>query len=147
MKQRPQHEFWVTNISRKRDVSLRDLDLTIRRGESRNLLDAKHYTYTLEQLQKSATTGSLKAKSNVVKVREVKPILAVTPGLYVAQMGRLVAPLRTKVEINIPQYEELDVGDEKDIEERFAAEEADIVDNDMQPALAVDAKYSKKADE
>ncbi len=143
---KPQHEFWVTNISRERDVALADLCLTIRRGESRNLLDARHYSYTLEELKTSAESGSIKAKSKVIKVREVRPSLVVMPGLYVAKQGRFAVPLRNKVDINIPQYEELEVDVVKEIEEKFAAEEADIVDDDMQPALAVDVKYSKKGD-
>ncbi len=68
------NEFWITNIS-NRDVMLSDLGLSIKRGESRNLLDSKHYTYTKDHLQKSLESGSLHKKSNIIKVREVVPAM------------------------------------------------------------------------
>ena len=119
-----------------------DLRLTIRKGESRNLLDSRHYSYSLEAVQKSAESGSIHAKSNVIKVREVRPQPVMKSGIYVAKYGRLSPGLRHKVEIVIPMYEELDV-DIKEVQEKFAAAEADIVEDDIKPALPVDIKYSK----
>src|SRR5579885_2867901 len=66
--------FWVTNIC-NRNVSLADLDLTIKAFTSVNLLDKKHYPYTLEQLQKSATSGSLFAKKNMIVPRKNPPAI------------------------------------------------------------------------
>src|ERR1700757_2861428 len=64
--------FWVTNIS-NRNVSLTDLNLTIPAFRSVNLLDQKHYKYTLEQLQKSQESGSLFRKKSILFVRQVAP--------------------------------------------------------------------------
>lgn len=58
------NEFYVINIS-NRNVSLRDLYLTIPKYKKINLL-SKHYNYTLDQLIKSATSGSLYKKRNKI---------------------------------------------------------------------------------
>ena len=50
-------EFWVTNIS-STNVSLSDLALTIKARSTVNLLDEKHYNFTLEQLLKSKASVS-----------------------------------------------------------------------------------------
>ena len=136
-------EFWVTNIAPDRDVSLADLRLTVRHGETRNLLDNKHYSYTLEELQKSAESGSIKAKSRFIKVRDIQPQPVIQPGAYVAKSGRIVTPLRTNVEIEIPHYEELDIEAEKENLEKLAAEEADIEQQDQRPVLNVDKIYDE----
>jgi hypothetical protein len=135
------HEFWITNISRERDISLRDLGLTIRKGESRNLLDSKHYNYSLDQLEKSASSGSIFAKSTYIKVRNVPPREAVSPGRYISKNGRFVKEQpRMSVKIVEPKFEELDF-DSKMNTEKFAAEEANIAADDHAPALAVDKRY------
>ena len=66
------HSFWISNIS-KMNVCLRDLNLTVKAQSHANLLDNKHYSYTLEQLQKSAESGSLFRKRDKIKVRTVPP--------------------------------------------------------------------------
>lgn len=135
------HEFWITNISQTKDISLSDLCLTIRCGESRNLLDSKHYSYTLEQLEQSAKSGSIKSRSKFIKVRNIPPRDVIKPGSYEIAKNRIVMPPRHKVDIEVPKYEELDFFEDKDLEERFAADDADIVHNDNAPALAVDEQY------
>ncbi len=65
-------EFWITNIS-KMNVSLADLNLTVKSFSSVNLLDKKHYDYTLEQLENSAKTGSIFKKSKLIAVRKNAP--------------------------------------------------------------------------
>lgn len=143
MKKPLKREFWVTNIAPDRDVGLSDLRVTIRHGQSCNLLDSRHYSYTLEQLQASAETGSIKAKSRFIKVREIQPQPVIKPGLYVAKSGRIVEPLRTNVEINIPYYEELDVEAEKESLEKLAEEEAEMAQEDQRPVLGVDKIYDE----
>src|SRR5574338_1468911 len=64
--------FWLTNISNA-NVSLADLNLTIKAFSSVNLLDKKHYKYTLEQLEKSQESGSLFNKRDRIVVRNVPP--------------------------------------------------------------------------
>jgi hypothetical protein len=153
MTQKKKYEFWITNISQDRDVSLADLRLTIRKGENRNLLDSRHYDYTVEQLEKSAESGSIKAKSHYIKVRRVRPRRVVMPGLYTSTRGRVVEKLRTNVEIDVKSFDELD--EFFDIEnpdrlhasqEKFAADDADIVQDDVRPVLAVDEKFVQEDD-
>jgi len=139
------YEFWITNISQTYDVSLADLRLTIRRGESRNLLDGKHYSYTLEQLQKSAESGSIKTKSKVIKVRDVPPKI-IAPGRYVVAKNAFVRAQRVPdADITKPTFEDLDFLDDVEAEQ-FAAADADIEYNDNVPALSVDKKFKKDDD-
>jgi len=65
-------EFWITNIS-KMNVSLADLNLTVKSFSSINLLDKRHYNYSLEQLEKSAKIGSIFKKSKLIAVRNNAP--------------------------------------------------------------------------
>lgn len=53
-----EHEFWVTNIS-DTNITLGDLGMSFPARKSINLLDDKHFTFTLEQLEESAKSGSL----------------------------------------------------------------------------------------
>lgn len=120
-------EFWITNVSKK-DVSLRDLAFTLRARTSRNLLDAKHFHYTLEQLEASATNGSLYAKSNMIKIRRVAPVVPVKPGIYVQNEPRMGRGLRSQVTIVEKRLEDL-IGDDVGIESdnKFAM---DFVEDD-----------------
>ena len=65
--------FWITNIS-NRNVSLSDLNITIKAKSSVNLLDSKHYSYKVEQLEKSLQSGSLYKKRDKLFKRVVPPI-------------------------------------------------------------------------
>lgn len=114
-------EFWIVNIS-KRGVMLADLALSIPPGRSINLLDSKHFHYTLEQLITSAESGSIFAKQNKIKIRNVAPQVAVKPGIYVVNEPRNTKP-RSLVEIVEKHYEELDISDEKFAEESVAIDE------------------------
>ncbi len=59
--------FWVTNVS-DRNVCLSDLALTIPARRSMNLLDSRNFSYTYEQLEASATEGSLFTKRDKIKL-------------------------------------------------------------------------------
>lgn len=59
-------EFWVTNIS-DRNVCLADLALTIPAHRSYDLLSSR-FILTYEQLEKSATEGSLFKKRDKIKM-------------------------------------------------------------------------------
>jgi hypothetical protein len=137
-----EHEFWVTNISTQKDISLADLRLTLRRGRSVNLLDKKHYSYTLEQLQESAKSGSIYKKSNVVKIRDLPPVV-MARRIDIEKNRRVLVPARNKVEMEEKYYEELDFDDETDAEEVFAAEDAEASFQDKAPLLAVDKKFKE----
>jgi hypothetical protein len=125
----------------KKDISLADLRLTLRSGRSVNLLDKDHYSYTLEQLQESAKSGSIHKKSYAVKIREVAP-RPKTHRVDIQNKRAVLKPARNKVEVEKKYYEELDFDDERAAEEQFATEAAEAAFQDEAPILAVDKKYT-----
>lgn len=115
-------EFWVKNTS-KMNVSLSDLSLIVPSGQSWNLLDSKHFSYTLEHLEKSAREGSLFKKSDKIKIRNVPPEEVVKPGIYVAVNDFRTSKPRSLIKIEEKRYEELEVElDPRIAEEKHAAE-------------------------
>lgn len=115
--------FWVTNIC-NRNVSLADLNLTIKAFSSVNLADDKHYHYTLEELEKSAQSGSLFKKRNVIYVRKVPPTM-IKVGIPLARETFLPSRERSVFSIKEENYEELNISDEQ-----FASENAEIAELD-----------------
>lgn len=117
-KSNTQTEFWVSNIS-DRNVTLRDLALSIKARSNVNLLDSRHYSFDLEQLQKSAESGSLYAKRHLLKVREVPPPEPVKIGLNKSKLPLFMAnnPLFSRFIIEEPKYEELEVDEIEFIDE------------------------------
>jgi len=109
-----------------RNVSLADLNLTIKAYSCVNLLDSRHYYYTLEQLQKSEKSGSIFKKRDKVIVRKVKPEVLQA---NIPLLRETFIPSREKsiLEIKEEVYEELNVSDEE-----FAKENADMVDVEKQ---------------
>lgn len=116
-----ENQFWVTNIS-DRNVSLRDLGITISSRKHVNLLDSRHYNFTLEQLELSALSGSLNAKKDKLLVRKTEPEKPIEPGIQISKMPRFIAQnmIRTKIAIEEIKYEELSVSSSS--EEAFADE-------------------------
>ena len=129
---KPLTPFWVTNIS-NRNVTLSDLALNIPAYRTVNLMDTRHYQYTLEQLQKSATSGSLFFKRNMIVVRKVAPEVH-KEKKSVNHQAVIPSRERSVLEIKEEKYEELQVSNEE-----FAIENADLADMDNQPI------FSKKA--
>lgn len=113
--------FWLTNTS-KRNVSLADLGLTVKAMSSVNLLDNRHYYYTLEQLQKSAATGSIFNKRKILFVRIVEPNI-IKMNVPLIKETYLSSRQKSLYEIKEDNYEELNVSDEE-----FAAENADLTE-------------------
>lgn len=113
MRKTKETEFWVSNIS-DRNVSLRDLALTIPARKNVNLLNSAHYSYTKEQLELSAESGSLFAKSKLLKVRVVAPEILVKGGPTLSTMPRFIAQntARTKIVVEEQIFEELNISDE-----------------------------------
>ena len=106
-------DFWITNIS-KMNVCLRDLAITIKANSHANLLDSKHYKYTLEQLEKSAESGSIFRKSDKIKVRKVLPLyLQKTLELSKDPLELVNKPLYSKIEIKEEKFDELIESDEQ----------------------------------
>lgn len=118
--------FWISNIS-NRNVSLADLNLTVKAFTSLNLLDSKHYSFTLEQLEKSAKDGSIFKKSNLIVVRQIEPTHL---KVNVPFLHETYIPSRDRSIFNIKdeKYEELNISDED-----FANEYADTAELDKQP--------------
>lgn len=114
--------FWITNISNK-NVSLGDLNMTVKAFATINLLDSKHYHYKEEQLQKSALNGSIYNKRDKIFVRKIPPTIEVAIMDFVET--NIPTRQRSTLEIKYEVYEELNVSDEE-----WAAENADIVDLD-----------------
>lgn len=109
-------EFWVTNIS-KLNVSLGDLRFSIPAGKSFNLLDSKHFHYTLEQLQKSAESGSLFKKRDKIILRKNSPLN--DHNVIKLEVSSVPFPHRKRTTIKVEHkvYEELQLSDEKFAEE------------------------------
>lgn len=114
-------EFWVTNIS-NRDVSLTDLNLTIRAFTSVDLL-GRRYPYTLEQLEKSVASGSIYKKRDKIFKRSVPPELIKMNVIGIDANSNIPTRERSILEIKQEKYEELMLSDED-----FAKENADLVD-------------------
>jgi hypothetical protein len=113
-----ENEFWVSNIS-DMNVCVADLALTIPSRKHVNLLNSRHYSYTIEQLEASAKSGSLYKKRDKLKVRQVVPEVSVKPGVYISKAPLFLAQqkLRSGLVIDDPKYEELEVSEESFAEE------------------------------
>lgn len=134
-----EQHFWVTNYS-NRNVSLADLALTIPAFRTVNLMDTKHYQYTLEQLQKSAESGSLHMKRDKIFVRPVHlsevpestyiDLLAVEDKVKFKREASIPSRERSTLVIKEEKYDELNITDEE-----FASENADTANMDAQPLV------------
>jgi hypothetical protein len=136
MKMASKREFWVTNSS-PRNVTLADLALNIKAFSTVNLLDKKHYAYTLEQLLKSKESGSLYNKRHLVKVRDVPPPKKEPSQVPVARDAAIPDRHRSLYKIDEKEYEELKVSDEdqKKQDEIYAQENADLAELDEQRSV------------
>jgi len=128
-------EFWVTNVCRHKDISIDDLRVTIRIGQSKNLLDSRHFSFTIEQLENSLLNGSLFKKSHLLKVRKVAPKKIIEPKVYLSKDIRISLP-KFNIKIEEPVFEDLDLFDEDP--EKFAAENADMEEYDRAPLISLD---------
>jgi hypothetical protein len=128
--------FWVTNVS-PRNVTLADLALNIKAFSTVNLLDSKHYKYTLEQLLKSKESGSLFAKRDKIKPRDLPPPAQEKSLLPFIQSSIIPDRGRSIYQIEDQEYEELKVSDEdqKKQDEIFAQENADLAEIDIQRSV------------
>jgi hypothetical protein len=136
MKMAPSTEFWVTNFS-PRNVTLADLSLNIRAFTTVNLLDKKHYSYTLEQLLKSKESGSLFNKRHLVKPRDVAPPKKEPSQAPILHDSAIPDRYRSLYKINETMYEELEVSeiDQKKQDEIYAQENADLAELDEQRSV------------
>lgn len=123
--------FWVTNIS-PMNVSLTDLNLTVKAFSSANLLDKKHYQYTTEQLTKSFESGSIFKKRDKIIVRRLAPEVL---KLNVPFSRETFIPSRERSVLVIKEenYEELNVGAAEQDLINYAKENADTAQMDEIP--------------
>lgn len=112
--------FWLTNTS-NRNVSLADLNLTVKAYSSVNLLDKRHYSYTIEQLESSALNGSIYKKSHLLSVRKVPPEILKKNGPMIADAS-LTSRQRSIVSTKEEHHDELSLSDEQ-----FASDSADLL--------------------
>lgn len=115
-------QFWVTNIS-NRDVSLSDLGLSIPAFKTVNLLDKRHYNFSLEELELSEKSGSIFRKKSKIKKRKVPPTIEKKQILEVDFNAVVPSRRRSIVKIEEVYYEELDISDDA-----FAEAAADLAD-------------------
>lgn len=137
MKTIPSKEaFWVSNMT-PRNVTLADLALNIKAFTTVNLLDKKHYKYTLEQLLKSKESGSLFVKKTLVSVRDVPPPTKKKDELPIIRSAFMPTRARSVLEIENKEYKELTdaLEDSKKADEIYAAENADLAELDEQRSV------------
>lgn len=111
--------FWVMNVS-KRDVSLSDLNISIKAMTSVNLL-SKHYHFTEEMLEKSITCGSMFAKKDKIWKRTYPPGQQVQQSPILSKNILIPSRERSIVQIKIENHEELNLNDVKDTDLEFDA--------------------------
>jgi len=119
-------ELWITNLS-KVDVSLADLNVTIRSFASVNLLDSRHYSITETQANASIKSGSIYKKRDKIRVRVAAPPPA--PAITILQQETsLPSRARSGIPKLVPLYEEYNVSDEQ-----YAEELAETAEQDRKP--------------
>jgi hypothetical protein len=122
--------FWLTNIS-SMNVSLMDLSLTVKAFSSVNLMDKKHYPYTLEQLTKSSESGSIFKKRDKLVVRKIAPEILIA-NIPLNRETFIPSRERSVLSIKEEHYDELNISDEQ-----FAEDNADIIELDNKPIKRV----------
>ena len=116
-------EFWITNLS-NRIVNIHDLTLFIKPFASVNLLDRRHYAYTIKQLEESATSGSIFRKRDKIFVRDYKPQdCSQENKIEIDMNSNIPSRERSAFVVKEEVYEELIVSDLE-----FAEENADLTD-------------------
>ena len=128
--------FWVTNMS-PMNVTLADLALNIKAFSTVNLLDKKHYSYTLEQLLKSKESGSIFKKRDKISVREIAPPKKKSDVLPFIQSSVIPDRTRSIYKVDDKEYEELQVSqeDQQKQDEIYARENADLAELDAQRSV------------
>lgn len=124
--------FWVTNRS-NRNVTLSDLALNIKAFTTINLLDEKHYHYTIDQLEHSRLSGSLFKKKGLVAVRNVAPPEPEKNTIPIVKDAPFPSKERSLFVISQVEYDELKFDNKEDqnkLDEEYAKENADLTNLD-----------------
>lgn len=101
--------FFVINIS-NRNVCLSDLALTIPAGRCYDLLN-DNFSFTIDQLKDSLTSGSLHTKRDKIKVGKGRPQINEVPRRELSEYP-IITRNRSAVQVVEPKYEELIFSDE-----------------------------------
>jgi hypothetical protein len=119
--------FWVVNVS-PMNVTLADLAINIKAYSIVNLLDDKHYSFYLEQLVRSQTSGSIFKKRDKIRVRKIPPPVKEKEALPFLQDVPLPSHERSTFSIKETHYEELNVNgaDQHKLDEQLASENAEL---------------------
>lgn len=151
MRPKQEEELWITNVNRFQDISIGDLGITIRRGNSLNLFAKKKnglslYNLTRKQIEDSIKSGSIFKKGNHIKIRLVAPSVFINR-IEVAKTfdTSSIRTTRKAPEIENPEFPDLDV-DEGSAED-FAAENAEMDASDRAPVLPVDPIFKRANDD
>ena len=112
--------FWITNYS-PRNVTLADLGINIPAYNSINLMDTRHYNFTVEQLLVSQTSGSIFKKRDKIAVREIPPTQIKNKKQAIADSS-ITNRARSIFVINQKEYDELKIDEDKELEKRFDEE-------------------------
>lgn len=139
-------ELWVTNINYKKDIKIDDLGLTVPAGKSHNLL-ARNCRFTVDQIMKSISSGSIFKKSKWLRIRKVGPNVELLPEQVLKVTDRTASPIRyslsrSVVEITEKTFEDLDYMDYKE-DEKFSDDMSEVAFMDSAPLLPVDKTFKE----
>jgi len=142
-------ELWITNICKK-DLSISDLRISIKYGQSLNLLARNkkgllRYNYSEKHLTASLESGSLfkYKEQGFIKIRNKSPVyLNSRLDASVKFLDKATTrDYRTIIPIEEESFPDLDAAIDDESMEDFAAENADLFFADKAPILAVDPKF------
>jgi hypothetical protein len=120
--------FWVINVS-DMNVTLSDLAVNIRAHTIVNLLDDKHYSFNIDQLNRSKTSGSIFKKRDKIRCRKIPPPVQDKEAIPFMQDATIPSRERSTFRINEVDYEELKVGnaeDQRKLDEQLASDNAEL---------------------
>jgi len=111
-------EWWIINISQM-NVCLSDLGITIPSGRSWNLLDSRHFSFKIEDLEKSKNEGSLFKKRDKIRIGKMHQQIPPQKDKVELSNQPMQTKKRSAVKINDPNYED---GDWMFSDEEYAEE-------------------------
>jgi len=112
-------EYWITNIS-KRNITLSDLGISVPRETCVNLL-SKNYYLKPEQIEKSVSSGSIFKKRDKI-LSNTKPREPEIKRIELSSRP-VLRPPRSIAHIEVKEFEELIISDEKFADEYSSDEE------------------------
>jgi hypothetical protein len=122
------YHCWLTNIT-KYKIVLGDLKFTLQPRQTIDILDDKHSNYTVEEVQKSISSGSISKKLNKsIYVRTSKPEPKRERKIKISEISYPYKS-RSIVEVEEPNYDELEI---EFSDEEYAEENANLAGNEKE---------------